>query len=70
MPHKRYKHSKCHQKRPVQTPYKRYKRCERHKGLAQMPINATHYATPRHAMPQKTMQIQMTIKKKASRNAS
>ena len=49
MPHKRYKHSKCHKKRPVQTPYKRYKRCERHKGLAQMPINATHYATPRHA---------------------
>ena len=58
------------QKTISQTPYKRYKRCERHKGLAQMPINATHYATPRHAMPQKTMQIQMTIKKKASRNAS
>ena len=50
MPHKRYKHSKCHKKRPAQTPYNRYKRCERHKGPTQMPHKRCRlrYATPRH----------------------
>ena len=50
MPHKRYKHSKCHKKRPAQTPYNRYKRCERHKGPTQMPHKrcTLRYATPRH----------------------
>ena len=50
MPHKRYKHSKCHKKRAAQAPHNRYKRCERHKGPTQMPHKR---CTLRYATPQK-----------------
>ena len=63
MPHKRYKHSKCHKKRAAQTPYNRYKRCERHKGPTQMPHKRCTlcYATPRHKKQKRKYQPERLI---------